>query len=131
MLDKEKIDALNVSTSDHMHAYAALHAMERGIHVYVQKPLTHNIREARLMAEAARKYRVVTQMGNQGHSGDSVREMCEIVWSGVIGDVREVHAWTNRPIWPQGISGPLAVESPPDTLDWDLFLGTAAARSYN
>jgi predicted dehydrogenase len=70
-------------------------------------------------------------MGNQGHSGEGVRELCEIIWSGMIGDVREVHAWTNRPIWPQGIPAPTAAETPPDTLDWDLFLGTAAARPYN
>jgi len=99
MLDKEKgIDAVTVSTPDHTHAVVAMAAMERGIHVYVQKPLTHTVYEARRLTEAARKYSVATQMGNQGHSGEGVRQLCEIIWSGAIGNVSEVHEWTNRPI---------------------------------
>jgi predicted dehydrogenase len=132
MLDKEKnLDAVTISTPDHTHAVAAMWAMERGLHVYVQKPLTHNIHEARKLAETARKYGVATQMGNQGHSGEGVRRLCEMVWSGEIGTVKEVHAWTNRPIWPQGIPNPLPKEPVPDTLDWDVWLGPAKSRDYN
>ncbi len=132
MLDKEKnIDAVTISTPDHTHAVAAMWAMERGIHCYVQKPLTHNIYEARKLAETARKYGVATQMGNQGHSGEGVRQLCEMVWAGEIGNVKEVHAWTNRPIWPQGIPKPLPKEPVPDTMDWDIWLGPAAIRDYN
>ncbi|MEK7753422.1 MAG: Gfo/Idh/MocA family oxidoreductase, partial [Acidobacteriota bacterium] len=132
MLDKEKsIDAVTVSTPDHMHAIAAMWAMERGIHVYVQKPLTRSIWEARMLAQAARKYKVATQMGNQGHSNEGARQCCEIIWAGQIGAVREVHAWTNRPIWPQGIDKPLPEEPVPATLNWDVWLGGAAMRPYN
>jgi predicted dehydrogenase len=131
MLDREKLDAVTISTADHTHAAAALSAMQRGLHVYLQKPLTHNVKEARLLTEAARKYRVATQMGNQGHSNEGARLLCELVWSGAIGDVREVHAWTNRPIWPQGIGAALAGEAVPDHLDWDLFLGPAPMRAFN
>jgi predicted dehydrogenase len=131
MLDREKLDAVTISTADHTHAVAALWAMERGIHVYLQKPLTHNVEEAYLLTEAARKYKVATQMGNQGHSNEGVRQLCEIIWAGLIGEVREVHAWTNRPIWPQGLTGALAAEAVPDHLDWDLFLGPAPMRAYN
>ena len=132
MLDKEKnIDAVTISTPDHNHAVAAMWAMERGIHVYVQKPLTHNIHEARKLTEAARKYGVASQMGNQGHSGEGVRQLCEMVWAGEIGNVKEVHVWTNRPIWPQGIPNPLPKEPVPDTMDWDVWLGPAKFRDYN
>jgi predicted dehydrogenase len=131
LLDKEKLDAVTISTPDHTHAPAALWAMQRGLHVYVQKPLTHNVREARLLAQAARRYKVATQMGNQGHSNEGARLACEMIWAGLIGDVREVHAWTNRPIWPQGIASALPGEAVPEHLDWDLFLGPAAERPYN
>ncbi len=131
MLDKEKLDAVTISTADHTHAVAALAAMQRGLHVYLQKPLTHNVQEARLLTEAARKYKVATQMGNQGHSNEGARLLCELVWSGAIGDVREVHAWTNRPIWPQGMAGAFAGETVPDHLSWDLFLGPAPLRPYH
>jgi predicted dehydrogenase len=132
MLDKEKnIDAVTISTPDHTHAVAAMWAMERGIHVYVQKPLTHNIYEARKLIETARKYGVATQMGNQGHSGEGVRQLCEMIWAGEIGNVKEVHVWTNRPIWPQGIPSPLAKEPVPDSMDWDIWLGPARYRDYN
>jgi predicted dehydrogenase len=131
MLDREKLDAVTISTADHTHAVAAMSAMQRGLHVYLQKPLTHNVQEARLLTEAARRYRVATQMGNQGHSNEGARLLCEMVWAGVIGDVREVHAWTNRPIWPQGIEGAFAGEAVPGHLDWDLFLGPAPQRPYH
>ncbi len=133
MLDKEdkKIDAVIVATPDHMHAIASIAAMRRGKHVYCQKPLTRLVSEARAMTEAARKYKVVTQMGNQGHSGNGVRNICEWIWAGVIGEVREVHAWTNRPVWPQGIDRPKEVHDIPDTLDWNLWLGPAPERPFN
>ncbi len=133
MLDKEgkNIDAVIVATPDHMHAIASIAAMRRGKHVYCQKPLTRLVSEARAMTEAARKYKVVTQMGNQGHSGDGVRDICEWIWAGVIGEVREVHAWTNRPVWPQGIDRPKEVHEVPSTLDWNLWLGPAPERPFN
>jgi predicted dehydrogenase len=133
MLDKEgkNIDAVIVATPDHMHAVASMAAMRRGKHVYCQKPLTRLVSEARAMTEAARKYKVVTQMGNQGHSGNGVRDICEWIWDGAIGEVKEVHAWTNRPIWPQGIDRPKEVHEVPETLDWNLWIGPAPMRPYN
>jgi predicted dehydrogenase len=101
--------------------------------VYVQKPLTHSVYEARVLTEAARKHKVVTQMGNQGHSGDGARLICEWIWDGAIGSVREVHAWTNRPVWPQGIEVERPTETPavPASLDWDLWTGPAPYRPYH
>ncbi|MDX9754324.1 MAG: Gfo/Idh/MocA family oxidoreductase [bacterium] len=133
MLDEmgDQIDACTISTPDHTHAVAAVACMERGIHVYVQKPLTKTIYEARYLTETARKYGVMTQMGNQGHSGDGVRDLCEIIWSGMIGDVTEIHAWTNRPVWPQGIKDPLPAEEVPENMNWDLWIGPAPFRPYN
>jgi len=133
MLEKEdrNIDAVIVATPDHTHAVAAMAAMRRRKHVYVQKPLTRTVSEARTLTEAARKYKVATQMGNQGHSGDGVRLICEWIWDGAIGPVREVNAWTNRPIWPQGIDRPKDKHDVPPTLDWDLWLGPAPNRPYN
>jgi predicted dehydrogenase len=131
MLDNEKsIEAVVVATPDHLHTATAMAAMRRGKHVYVQKPLTRLVSEARAMTEAARKYKVVTQMGNQGHSGNGVRDICEWIWAGVIGEVTEVHAWTNRPVWPQGIDRPEGEDPIPDTLDWDLWIGPAPMRPY-
>lgn len=134
MLEQQPdIDALIVATPDHSHAVIAMAAMERGKHVYVQKPLTHSVHEARLLTETARKYKVATQMGNQGHSGEGARLLCEWVWGGAIGKVREVHAWTNRPVWPSGIEvdRPAAAPEVPTDLDWDLWLGPAQARPYH
>jgi len=132
MLDNEKsIEAVIVATPDHFHTVASMAAMRRGKHVYCQKPLTRLVSEARALTEAARKYKVVTQMGNQGHSGGGVRDICEWIWAGVIGEVKEVHAWTNRPVWPQGIDRPKEVHEIPDTLDWDLWIGPAPMRPYN
>ncbi|MEK7754601.1 MAG: Gfo/Idh/MocA family oxidoreductase, partial [Acidobacteriota bacterium] len=135
MLDKQgrEIDAVLVSCPDHMHATASMWAMSRGKHVYCQKPLTRTVWEARQLTEAARKYNVATQMGNQGYSNEGARQCCEIVWAGDIGNVTEVHAWTNRPItwWPQG-PDVVPKEAPvPPTLDWDVWLGIAAWRPHS
>jgi predicted dehydrogenase len=127
----DKIDAVLIATPDHTHACIAMEAMRHGKHVYVQKPLAHSVYEARILTEAARKYGVVTQMGNQGHSGEGVRQICEWIWDGAIGDVHEVHAWTNRPVWPQGMARPEDTPPVPKTLDWDLWLGPAPYRPYH
>lgn len=132
MLDKEKdIDAVIVTIPDFMHGTAAMWAMERGKHVYCQKPLTHTIWEARALAQAAAKYKVATQMGNQGYSNPGTRQCAEMIWNGDIGEVTEVHAWTNRPVWPQGISTVPAAEPVPATLEWDTWLGIASTRPYS
>jgi predicted dehydrogenase len=127
----DSIDAVVVATADHAHAIIAAHAMELGKHVYVQKPLTLTVYESRLLTKLARKNKVVTQMGNQGNSGEGVRQMCEWIRAGEIGEVEEVHAWTNRPIWPQGLERPTETPSVPETLKWDLFLGPAPERPYH
>jgi predicted dehydrogenase len=134
LLDKQKdVDAVIVATPDHTHAVIALSAMELGKHVYVQKPLTHSVYEARVLTEAARKYKVMTQMGNQGRSGDGTRFIQEWIKDGAIGTVREVHTWTNRPVWPQGeeVQRPAEKPSVPEALNWDLWLGPAAYRPYH
>ncbi len=133
MLDKEagNIDGVIVTIPDHMHTAAALAAMERGKHVYVQKPLAHTVWECRELQKAAAKYKVATQMGNQGYSNEGTRQCAEMIWSGVIGDVTEVHAWTNRPAWPQGISEAPKTTPAPGTLDWDLWLGVAKERPFS
>lgn len=132
LFDKESanFDAVCISTPDHNHAVQAMAAMKRGKHVYVQKPLTHDIYEARKLTEAASEYKVVTQMGNQGASGDGVRRMKEWYDAGVIGEAKEVHVWTNRPVWPQGISWPQQSSQVPRELDWKLWLGTAPYKEY-
>lgn len=133
MLDKEAkgIDAVTISTPDHMHAVQAMAAMNRGKHVYVQKPLTWSIFEARTLAETAKKNKVVTQMGNQFASADHVRLAKEMVDAGLIGDVKNVLAWTNRPVWPQGVPTPTGKHEIPKELDWDLWLGVAKPIEYN
>ena len=132
MLDKEStnIDAAIVTIPDFMHATVAMHCIERGKHVYVQKPLTRTVWEARMLTEAAARYKVATQMGNQGYSNEGTRQCAEMIWAGEIGGVTEVHAWTNRPIWPQGLTEIPAETPVPPTLDWDLWLGIANARPY-
>ncbi|MEY2918040.1 MAG: hypothetical protein RIS73_1754, partial [Bacteroidota bacterium] len=132
MLDKENknFDAVSVSTPDHNHAVQAIAAMQLGKHVYVQKPLAHDIYEARILTEAAVKYKVVTQMGNQGASGDGVRQLMEWFNAGVIGQVNDVYIWTDRPVWPQGIAWPKQNALVPAGLDWNLWLGTAPQRDY-
>ena len=102
-----QIDAVVIATPDHTHAIIAAEAMRRGMHVYLQKPLTHSVSESRLLTQLAREYRVATQMGNQGNSDEGIRQVCEWLWDGAIGEIREAHAWTNRPIWPQGLERPL------------------------
>ncbi|TAH21381.1 MAG: gfo/Idh/MocA family oxidoreductase [Cytophagales bacterium] len=133
MLDKEakNIDAVSVSTPDHTHAVATMAAIQRRKHVYVQKPLTHSIYEARMLTEAARKYKVVTQMGNQYASADYVRTAKEWVDAGLIGDVTNILAWTNRPVWPQGIPAPTGKYDIPKELNWDLWLGPVKPIDYN
>ncbi len=133
MLDKQgkNIDAVIVATPDHMHAAAAIHAMSLGKHVYVQKPLAHTVWECRELYKAAQKYGVATQMGNQGYSNEGTRQCAEMIWSGAIGNVTEVHAWTNRPAWPQGSLGAPEPMSVPSTFNWDLWLGVAKDRPYS
>jgi len=132
MLDKEhkNFDAMSVSTPDHNHAIIAYHGMQLGKHVYVQKPMTHDLYEARLLTQAAAKYKVVTQMGNQGSSNDGTRLMSEWYDAGLVGDVHTVYCWTNRPVWPQGIAWPAPQPNIPKELDWDLWLGTAPKKDY-
>ncbi len=135
MFDKQarEIDAVLVSCPDHMHGSAAMWAMTRGKHVYCQKPLTRTVWEAQELEKAARKYGVATQMGNQGYSNQGARECCEIVWAGDIGNVTEVHAWTNRPLkyWPQGPDVIPQEAAAPSTLDWNAWLGGAEMRPFS
>ncbi len=132
MLDKEHkhIDAVSVSTPDHMHAVQGLAAMQLKKHVYIQKPLSHDIHEARILTEAAHKYKVVTQMGNQGASGDGVRQLIDWYNAGLIGDVHAIYCYTDRPVWPQGIGWPTTKGTMPAELDWNLWLGTAPQKDY-
>ncbi|TKC04797.1 Gfo/Idh/MocA family oxidoreductase [Pedobacter polaris] len=132
MYEKEhkNFDAVSVSTPDHNHAIQALAAMQLGKHVYVQKPLTHDIYEARALTAAAAQYKVVTQMGNQGASNDGPRQMKEWYDAGLIGDVHTVYAFTDRPVWPQGIPWSANKADIPKELDWDLWLGTAPYKDY-
>jgi len=127
----DDIDAVVVGTPDHTHAIISIHAMKMGKHVYCEKPLTHSVWESRQMTEVARQNNVVTQMGNQGNSGEGIRQICEWIWDGAIGEIREAHAWTNRPIWPQGLERPKKKMEIPDHLKWDLFIGPARYRPYN
>src|SRR5262245_22886356 len=131
----KSIDAVTVSTPDHTHAHSSIMAMRMGKHVYCEKPLTHSVWEARQLRELAAKHKVATQMGNQGTSSGGLRTAVEIIRSGAIGEVREIHLWTNRPIWPQGqaaldarMKGNATV---PNTLSWDLWLGPCSDRAYN
>lgn len=126
-----EIDAVMVATPDHTHAVIALPFMKEKKHAYVEKPLTHNIYEARLMATVAAEHGIVTQMGNQGSSGEGIRLAQEWINAGVIGKVHRVDCWTNRPVWPQGFRSITEKEPIPETLDWDLWLGPAAMRPYN
>ncbi len=141
MFDKEhkKFDAVHCATPDHTHAVVATAAMALKKHIYVQKPMAHDVYEARMMADMGNKYKVITQMGNQGSSGDGVRQLQEWFDAGVIGEVTEVYCWTNRPVWPQGTYGantpgglkfPEQSGTPPTTLNWDLWQGTAKARPF-
>jgi predicted dehydrogenase len=139
MLDQMKeIDGVVVATPDHLHAFAATEAIKRGKHVYCEKPLTHSVWEARRLATAAREAKVATQMGNQGQASEDTRRLCEYVWAGAIGKVREAHIWTDRPsqglfneYWPQGVGRPKDTPPVPESLDWDLWIGPAPMRPYN
>ncbi len=140
MLDEmnKEIDAVVVATPDHLHAFASMHAIKLGKHVYCEKPLTHSVWEARQVAKAAREAKVATQMGNQGQASEETRLLCETVWDGALGPVREAHIWTDRPsnglfneYWPQGVARPVETPPVPATLDWDLWLGPAPLRSYH
>ena len=139
MLDEMKeIDGVVIATPDHHHAFASMEAIKRGKHVYCEKPLTHSVWEARQVAQAARAARIATQMGNQGQASEQTRLLCEHVWSGLIGPVREAHIWTDRPsrgffeeYWPQGGTRPKETPPVPATLDWELWLGPAPQRPYH
>jgi len=133
MLEKENknIDAVIVATPDHIHAVAAMAAIRMGKHVYCEKPLCKTIFETRQLMEEARKAKVATQMGNQGHSSEGMRLMCEWIWDGAIGAVREVDVWTTHAVWPQGMTKRPADAPVPGTMDWDLWLGPAPYRPYN
>src|SRR3954471_5959849 len=139
MLDEMKeIDAVVIATPDHHHAFATMAAFKHGKHVYCEKPLTHSVWEARQIANAAREAKVATQMGNQGQASGDTRHLCELVWSGIIGNVTEAHIWTDRPsrglfdeYWPQGVRRPKDTPPVPSTLDWELWLGPAPQRPYN
>src|SRR5512133_2730859 len=127
----KSIDAVMVATSDHNHAGPTAHAITMGKHAYTQKPLTHSVYESRLLTKLAAKYKVATQMGNQGSSMEGTRLVCEWIWNGEIGEVTKIEAYTNRPIWPQGIPTPTEAQPVPETLKWDLFIGPAKFRPYN
>jgi len=127
----KSIDAVVVATADHTHCIIAATAITLGKHVYVQKPLTHTVYESRLLTKLAAKHKVATQMGNQGASGEGVNLTVEWITNGEIGDVRKVEAFTDRPIWPQGLNRPAIGEWVPETLNWDLFVGPAPMRPYH
>ncbi|HIG30847.1 MAG TPA: Gfo/Idh/MocA family oxidoreductase [Verrucomicrobiales bacterium] len=127
----DRIDAVTVSTPDHHHFHASVLAMKAGKHVYCQKPLTHGIWEARMMAQVAQETGVKTQMGNQAHANDHMRRCAELIRAGVIGKVKEVHAWTNRPIWPQGFKTAPEKQPVPKWLDWEQWIGPAPWVDYN
>lgn len=132
MLEKEKgLDAITVSTPDHTHAVAAMAAMSLGKHVFVQKPLTHSVKEARILREAAQKYGVITQQGNQGHAGEGIRLIREWLEDDAIGEVNKVDCWTNRPVWETGMDRPTEIPSVPPSVDWNLWLGPAPFRPYH
>ena len=127
----DEADAVVVATADHTHAIIAAEAIAAGKHVYVEKPLTHSVYESRLLTKLAKKHNVVTQMGNQGASGEGVMKACEWIWNGEIGEVRKVEAFTDRPIWPQGLERPTEEQSVPSTMNWDAFIGPAPMRPYH
>ena len=127
----KEIDAVVVATADHTHALVASHGMTMGMHMYVQKPLTHSVYESRLLTALAKKHKVATSMGNQGSSGEGVNLTTEWIANGEIGEVRKVEAFTDRPIWPQGLNVPEQGHWVPDTLNWDLFVGPAKMKPFN
>jgi len=130
LLEQKDIEAVTISTPDHMHAPIAMAAMQLGKHVYVQKPLAHTVDEARRMRLLAAQQGVVSQMGNQGHSGSGYKTVVKLIQAGAIGKVKEAHAWSDRPIWPQAIARPDRSDPVPPWLQWDLWLGVAPVRPY-
>jgi predicted dehydrogenase len=131
MLDKQpEIDAVVVATPDHSHAVISLHAIKLGKHVLCVKPLTRTIHESRTLAEAARKAKVATQVTASSRASESALRLCEMIWDGAIGPVREAHCWSNRPLWPQGMDCPAGEDKVPDHLDWDLWIGPAPMRPF-
>ena len=126
----DKIDAVTVSTPDHLHGVVTARALRMGKHVYTQKPLTQTVYESRLIRQLVAEKKVATQMGNQGSAGSGLRRAVEVIQSGIIGPVRELHVWSNRPIWPQGIARPEGSDPVPAHLDWNLWLGPAKERPY-
>ncbi len=131
LLEQKDVDAVVVSTPDHTHAVAAIMAIRLGKHVYCEKPLAHSVFETRMLTQAARDHKVATQMGNAGHAADGYRDLVEWIQAGVIGQVSEIHCWTDRPIWPQGLTRPTDAPAVPAYLDWDLWLGPAPERPFN
>ncbi len=126
-----EIDAVTVSTPDHTHFPAAMMAVKQGKHVFVEKPMAHTVEEARLLRLAVKKHNVISQMGNQGHAKEGIRLVKEWIDAGVIGDIHQVDIWTNRPIWPQGMTAQPPAMPVPGTIDWNLWLGVAPKRPYN
>jgi len=131
LLEQKDLDAVVVTIPDHCHAVASSAAIKLGRHVYCEKPLTHSVYEARQLTLAARAHKVATQMGNSGHSSEALRQAVEWVQAGVVGAIREVHCWSNRPIWPQGISRPAETPPVPKHIDWDLWIGPAPMRPFH
>jgi predicted dehydrogenase len=127
----KSIDAVMVATADHTHAIISADAMSMGKHVYLQKPLTHSVYESRLLTKLAAHHKVATSMGNQGSSDEGVDLVCEWIWNGEIGEITKVEAFTDRPIWPQGLMTPDKADKAPSTLNWDLFTGPAALKPFN
>ncbi len=126
----DKIDAVTCSTPDHLHGMVTMRALSMGKHVYTQKPLCQTVWEAREVRRLAKEKKVATQMGNQGSAGDGLRRSVEVIQAGIIGDPKELHVWSNRPIWPQGLMRPAGEDPVPGNLDWDLWLGPAPWRPY-
>ena len=132
LLEKEKnIDAVIVGTPDHLHAPVSIAAMKKGKHVFCQKPMVHTVYEAHMMGEVAHEMNVATQVATGNSASEDTRILCEWIWSGAIGQIRDVHNWTDRPYWPQGIERPIEEQSVPRHLNWDLWLGPSPNRPYN
>jgi predicted dehydrogenase len=131
MIESEKLDGVSIAVPDHNHAYISVYAMKHGLNVYCQKPLTKSINEARIMSRVAAERKVITQMGTQTSAEPNNLRTIELIQSGVLGDIREVHLATDRPIWPQGFRLPASEDAVPEYLDWDLWLGTAPAHPYH
>jgi hypothetical protein len=130
MIEKEKLDGVVVATPDHNHTYISVWAMKHGLHVYCQKPLTQTVYEARVMARVAAETKAITQMGTQSSADPGVLRQVEMIQSGALGEITEIHVTTDRPVWPQGYDRPQGEEAVPGSLDWDLWLGTAPVRPY-